>query len=767
MDIRQFEHIVKRKPHIDLFRIIRPQDIIRAVLEAHPHYSEEERAAAREQLNVAIVLATAAHDGVLRKSGEPYITHPYAVTYLLAKMGMSLECVIAGLLHDTVEDTTTTLEEIERLFGPQVAALVDGVTKLTGYSMAREEKQAHAFQKLMTYAAHNGIWVIFIKLADRLHNMMTIDSMSDEQKTRIAEETARLFAPLAHRLGVYWMKEELDALAFYDTHREQWEEIDRYVREKFHGDLGAALVLLQNKVREAIETNCPAVEGKIEQITGRIKSYSSIYNKTIKQDKSLGSLHDLIGIRVILDTDDPGDCYLVMGALHSFPEFTMVGGRIKDYIARSKANGYQSLHTVVRHNEYSMEVQIRTKEMHRVAEEGEASHWAYKNEIPTSDKARLWLEGVLGVSSDTSNPVDFVKDIEKEIPLDKIAVFTPKGELKTLPEGATLLDFAYSIHADLGNTCVGGTVNGRKVPIYYRLSNRDEVAVETSKKQHPHADWLTFAVTHRAKTCIRRFLTQQEKDQLVEAGRETIRQLFEIVGRAKDFNRLETLPGFAAVADRYSLPQEQRLPIFFYKTATGEFKLRATIKHLFSEEEVETLIRKLPRKVGDLFPERRRRRETVEVIRGTAPIYVRGAGEVGDYGVAKCCAPVEGDPIVVYLSPTRGYIIHKVSCPTLQRLSRNRVQQGVFWYHYALYRVELIVEIPNRQGTFLEVINEISRSGMNIDSVHLDSSDASEKKGFAYLTFKGTDIRQIEQLAQAMKGTKSILSFTIGTVTRI
>jgi len=777
MDLKQFQHIVKREPHINLFRIIRPHDIIRALLESHPYLTEEERMDVRDRMNAAIVLATAAHDGVLRKSGEPYITHPYAVAYLLAKMRMSVECVIAGLLHDTVEDSTTTLDEIQRLFGPKVATLVDGVTKLTGLSVAREEKQAHAFQKLITYAAHSGIWVIFIKLADRLHNMMTIDAMSPEQQERIASETQRLFAPLAHRLGVYWMKEELDAISFYYTHRQQWEEIETYITERFHGNPQAVLSLLQDKVWEALELekekekekekNSPVVFPKIDRVYGRIKSYPSIYNKTIKQNKAIGSLHDLIGIRVIVDSTDRSSCYQVLSAIHGFPEFTLISERFKDYISRPKPNDYQSLHTVVHYREYSLEVQIRTKEMHKIAEEGNASHWAYKHEIAHDDKAMQWLQEVLGDAADISNPVEFVHDLESAIPLEKIAVFTPKGEIKTLPEGATLLDFAYAIHGEVGNTCVGGMVNGRKVPIYYRLSNRDEVTVETSKKQYPRPDWLTFVVTHKAKTYIRRFLSKQERERLLEAGRETIRALFEKAGRTNDFGRLESLPGFASIVDRYSLPQNQRKEIFFYKVATGEFKLRTIIRHLFSDDEVERLIKELPRKVGDLFPERRKRRDTVEVTKGIAPIYVRGVGEVRDYNVAKCCAPVEGDPIVVYLSPTRGYVVHKSGCSMLQRFSTRRLQIGVFWYHYTLYRVELIVEIPNRPGTLLEVISEVSNAGLDIDSVHLDSRDATEKTGHVYLTFKGTDIRQIERMSQEMKAKKSILSYTISNITRI
>ncbi|HNT26903.1 MAG TPA: HD domain-containing protein, partial [bacterium] len=503
MDLKLFQHIVKRSPHFDILRIIRPTDIIRAVMETHPSLTDEERMRAREKINKAIVLATAAHQGVLRESGEPYITHPYAVAYVLAKMGMTVECVIAGFLHDTVEDATTTIEEIRQMFGDAVANLVDGVTKLSLANIGKEEKKAQAFQKLFVYAARDGIGILFVKLADRLQNMMTLDAVSPEKQQRVARETLQLYAPLAHRLGVYWMKEELESLSFYYCYPEEWKQIDDYITTRFQQDPAKALETLQKKVRAVIVEHCPPVAGKIEKVYGRIKSYPSIYRKTIKQNKTIGSLHDIVGIRVILDSPNRDDCYLAMAAIHSFPEFTVMNDRFKDYIARPKANDYQSIHTVVRYHEYSMEVQIRTRGMHRIAEEGDASHWAYKNEIAGNDKAMLWLKKVLGDLPDvTANPMDFVHDIATAIPLEKISVFTPKGDLITLPEGATVLDFAYAIHGDLGDTCVGGTVNGRKVPIYYCLSNKDEVAIETSKKQFPRHDWLTFVATHKAKTYI-------------------------------------------------------------------------------------------------------------------------------------------------------------------------------------------------------------------------------------------------------------------------
>lgn len=499
--------------------------------------------------------------GVLRKSGEPYITHPYSVAYLLASMGMDHECIIAGLLHDTVEDTTTTLDEISAIFGNKVAQLVDGVTKLTHLNIGKEEKQAHAFKKLITFAADD-IRVIFIKLLDRLHNMMTLESMREDKQKRISDETLRFYAPLAHRMGIYWLKEELEALSFFYLMPENWRSIDNFLTQKYK-DPNAVLHQLKEKVLDSVTLNSPRVSNKIHKIYGRIKSFYSIYRKTAKKNHSYSSLHDIIGIRVVIDSENIDDCYLVMAAIHSFPEFTVMNERFKDYISMPKPNGYMSIHTGVRYKGYFMEIQIRTIGMHRIAEEGNASHWAYKEDADQKDKTIQWLQSVLSDVTESGGVLGFMKDIETALPLEKISIFTPRGDLITLPEGATVLDFAYAIHGDLGNTCLGATVNGKLVPIYYKLKNKDEVEIDASKRQVPRSDWLNFVVTQKAKNYIRRYLKKREKSIYIAKAKEKLKPLFETVNRANDFERIEELEGFRHIADLYSLPKKEGSRSFF------------------------------------------------------------------------------------------------------------------------------------------------------------------------------------------------------------
>lgn len=767
MDNESLQKILKRKPHIMLGRVIRPSEIMNAFMENHPELPPLEKANVKEQLNAAIILAASAHQGVVRKSGEPYINHPYAVACFLARMGMDRDCIIAGLLHDTVEDTTTTLDEISGLFGKKVEKLVDGVTKLTNLNIDKDEKQAIAFQKLITFAADD-MRVIFIKLLDRLHNMMTLEAMSPERRQAISDETLRFYAPLAHRLGIYWLKEELEALSFYFLYTEEWTKIDEFIAEKYT-DPDAVLVKLQDKVREAIVINCPKIVDHIGNIYGRTKSYHSIYNKTLKIDKAFSSLHDIIGIRVIIDSDDKNDCYLVMAAIHSHPEFMVMNGRFKDYISQPKANGYMSIHTVVRFREYFMEVQIRTAEMHRIAEEGNASHWAYKADLSHKDKTGQWLQQVLKDLTDASNAMNFMQDIETALPLEKITIFTPKGDMKTLPESSTLLDFAYSIHGDVGDRCIGGTVNGKKVPIYYRLSNKDEVEVETSKKQNPRADWLNFVVTHKAKQYIRRHISQQEKSYYIEKGKEKLKAIFDAAGKSADFNDIEKLDGYIKLSDRYSLHKENRLNNFFHKLAIGEIRFRKAISAFFSEEEIDKLIEKIPLKVAQFFPEKKKEPLIPETLPPASQhsIFVKGLGEVKDYIVARCCNPEEGDPIAAYTSQNRGYVLHNKACPSLQKLQKERIEKNVFWYTYNSYLIEFIIEIKNTPGALLEVIEEITATGLNISSLHIGSHDNSERSGFVYVTVKGSDLKSLSRLSNELKNKKSIISFNFNNITDV
>ncbi|HNW15524.1 MAG TPA: RelA/SpoT family protein [bacterium] len=762
MDRTELKTVLKRDPYIKLPKVIRPSHIIDAASEQYSMMKEEHIEEILEKIHKAIAVASSAHEGVVRKNGEPYIFHPYAVAYLLAKMGMDADCIIAGLLHDTVEDTTTTVKQIESMFGRSVANLVEGVTKLTEMKLAQEEKQAIAFKKLITFAKDD-IRIIPIKLLDRLHNMMTLDAMPEEKQKRISSETMRFYAPLAHRLGFYWLKEELESLSFYFGMKDEWKMIDSFIENKYP-NISETIQKLIGKVGEAIEIKSPDLSEKIYDIYGRAKSYFSIYKKTIRKNLEISSLHDILGVRVILGDENKDDCYLAMAAIHSYPEFTIINKYFKDYISRPKENGYMSIHTVVRYKEFFIEVQFRSKEMDRVAREGNASHWAYKNDVSHKDKVAKWLEEVLCDFTDSDNAIEFMSGIENVLPLDAIAVFSPKGDIFPLPDGSTLLDFAYAIHGDVGDQCIGGTVNGKRVTINHPLHSKDEVRVETSKNQVPRKDWLTFVKTAKAKQYIKRALSKKEKEATENRGREILKPLFLSQGRANDFENLRDLSGFAKIADRYSIPKKNRLAIFFAKLALGEIKLRRVVTLLFNSEEIEHLIEAFPNRVAPLFPEKMKKDQKPGTSTENPSIFIKNVGEIKDYIIAGCCQPVQGDNVSTYISPTRGYILHKSNCPSLAGFSSERIEKDVYWFEYSEYTIEFIVKLKNNKGALLELVEELTFRDFNIMSMHLNPEDAFEKLGNVYVSVKGSKIHEIESLSRNLKSKKSIIDLIISNI---
>ncbi len=761
MDKKLLRTILRRDPYIKTKGRVRPDNIIDAVTRNYKSGSSENLETSLERIQQAIALSASAHEGVVRKSGEPYIVHPNTVAYFLAEMGMDSDCIIAGLLHDTVEDTTTTVIEISEMFGETVANLVDGVTKLTELKLGKEEKQAIAFKKLITFAKDD-TRIILIKLFDRLHNMMTLDAMQPEKQVRIANETLRFYAPLAHRLGVYWLKEELEALSFYFAMKEEWDRIDDFIHSRFP-NVEETINNLIEKVSDAIEAKSPELSNDIYEIYGRVKSYYSIYKKTIRKQLEPSSLHDILGVRVIVDEDNHDECYLAMAAIHSYPEFTIVNKYFKDYISRPKENGYMSIHTVVRHKEFFLEVQIRTKKMDKIAREGNASHWAYKNDVSSKDKVAKWLENVLGDLNDSENPIDFMNGIENALPLSSIAIFSPKGDIYPLPEGSTLLDFAYAVHGDLGDRCIGGSVNGKKVPIYYKLSSKDAVQIETSKNQTPRKDWLNFVKTAKARQYIRRFLKRKEKKINEQNGRNILKPLFVSQNRLREYEDIKNQQGFKKLADKYSIPKRNQENLFFSKLALGEIKLRRVINSFFSKEEIQKLIEAFPKRVGPLFAARKEKKSDKN-LPGTKSIFIKSIGEIKDYRIANCCMPSEGDTVAAYISPTRGYILHKASCNFLKAADPERIENDVYWYEFSQYHIEFIIRLKNNKGALLEVVEELSAMDFNITSLHLNPEDAIEESGNVFVTVKGSDIRQINILKKNLKKSKSIIELKINNI---
>ncbi|MCK5808757.1 bifunctional (p)ppGpp synthetase/guanosine-3',5'-bis(diphosphate) 3'-pyrophosphohydrolase [bacterium] len=769
MNKRQITNILRRPPHLPIIPKLRPERIIESILDHHPEYSEKEQEKVTIKIQKAVGVATSAHSGFIRKSGEPYIIHPFTVAFYLAEIGMDVDAVVAGLLHDTVEDTSTTVAEIKKMFGTAVATLVDAVTKLHDIPLNREEKQAHAFQKILTFAADD-IRVIFIKLLDRLHNMNTLDAMPEKSRERISNETLRYYAPLAHRLGLFWLKEELEAFGFYFLMPKEWKEIDSFITRYFQ-DVNKVLVTLKKQVVNAIEvhnrdeSNTPITR---YTVIGRVKSYYGIFLKTSQEGSSYASLHDLLGIRIIIED---ADCYAVMGILHSYSEFHHISNRFKDYIARPKENGYRSIHTGLSYKNYFFEAQIRTKEMHQISENGYAtSHMLYKEDGSSKDKHTRWVHDILKDLAESDDPIIFMRDIENNLTVDKISVFTPKGELVTLSKKATLLDFAYAIHSDIGSHCVGGIVNGTKRPLVYQLHNRDSVDIDTVKTQQPSLDWLEIAVTTRAKSHIRKFLKQQNRDVFIQQGRTMIKLLFATLNRVSICEKFESDPLFAKLKDTFSLPHDAALDSFCYQVAIGEIKFRRVIKLLFSYDDIIILSKAFPDRVGKLFPELMPEKKVKEKpqTKDLAPIYINGIGELKEYAVAKCCAPLEGDFVSAYISPTRGYTLHKTKCPSLARLDQKRVEHDIFWYHYTLYTIDIVIELVNAVGAMQDVIKEMTLQEFNIDSLYLNSDHPKTETGLLYVTFKGTNLDAVDDLQKSLKKKKQkkILNFTITSISQ-
>src|SRR3954463_15468505 len=470
----------------------------------------------------AYVYSAKVHQGQVRKSGEPYLVHPLEVAGLLAELKLDEASIVAGLLHDTIEDTLATPAEIRELFGDEVLSLVEGVTKLGtfshGPSSSQEEKQAENFRKMLVAMAKD-IRVILVKLADRTHNMRTLEHMKPEAQQRIAQETLDIYAPLANRLGIQWIKIELEDLAFKYLNPREFGDVEQQVaqtqkdRAKYIADI---VLLLKGKLEEA---------GLEASVQGRPKHLYSIWKKMRKNDlNSVSEVHDIVAFRLILKSVPA--CYEALGLIHSL--WRPVPGRFKDYIAIPKPNMYQSLHTtVIGPTGERIEIQMRTEEMHQVAEEGIAAHWAYKEGKSAKDEQKFaWLRQLMEWQQDLKDPREFLETVKVDLFTDEVFCFTPKGDVRSLPQGSTPVDFAYAIHSDVGGRCVGAKINGKIVPLRYKLKNGDQIEVLTSPQAHPSKDWLTFVKTSRAQQKIRGFIKQQQREKSLQLGRELAEKEF-------------------------------------------------------------------------------------------------------------------------------------------------------------------------------------------------------------------------------------------------
>jgi GTP pyrophosphokinase len=651
------------------------------------------------QINRAYVYSAKVHQGQTRLSGEPYLTHPLEVADLLAGMRLDPVTVAVGLLHDTVEDTFATEDEIRAEFGAEIGELVAGLTKLSKIEFqSREEHQAENFRKMLV-AMSKDIRIIVIKLADRLHNMRTLQFMREDSRRRISQETLDIYAPLAHRLGIYWMKEELEDRAFKELHPEVYGQIEEVVlgsvveRERYVEEVST---LLSREI-QARGVSC--------EVTGRLKSPYSLYKKMQEQNLTIDQIHDLIAFRVIVDGTS-ATCYETLGVVHAL--WKPVPGRFKDYVAMTKPNGYQSLHTtVIGPVGRRMEVQIRTQEMHRVAEMGIAAHWKYKDgaEARSSDEHKFaWLRQLLEWQQHLSDPNEFIETVRVDLFADEVYVFTPRGDVIALPAGAGPIDFAYAVHSEIGDHCAGSKVNGLLVPLRHRLANGDTVEIITSPHQRPRQEWLDLVVSGRARSRIRHAVKLEQTERSRSLGRELLRR--DLGKRGLNLERLQKSGKLGALARELS---HKDLDSMLQAIAYGRLDAKLVGRRLAGQDQGEPRPPSLLQRVLQIGA-----RPGAVRVDGHEDVVVR---------FAKCCAPLPGDPVQGFITRGRGVTVHQRDCSKIFHLDPER-RVPVEWTAAPgdLRSVKLRVVTEDRPGLLAAISNKFSGEGINIDSAHVSTS---------------------------------------------
>ena len=683
-------------------------------------------------LRQAYQFTSAVHDGQKRLSGEPYLIHPVAVAGVLADLKLDVPSIIGGLLHDTVEDTLATLPEIEKAFGAEVAALVDGVTKLSRVNfISHQEKQAENFRKMIMAMAKD-IRVVLIKLADRTHNMRTLQYLAPQKQQRIAQETLDIYAPIAHRLGIYWIKSELEDLALKHLRPEIYAQLKQDVaQKKKHREKYANDVI--SRMSKAL-----AEEGIDAEVSGRPKHFYSIFRKMENQSLDFDQVYDLVAFRIVVDT--MRECYEAMGVVHA--KWRPVPGRFKDYIALAKPNMYQSLHTtVIGPNAQRIEIQIRTHEMHRVAEEGIASHWRYKKgqDLQVTDMQRFaWLRQLLEWQQNLSDPQEFLHSIKEDLFPDEVYVFTPNGDVQSFPKGATVVDFAYRIHSDIGQHCSGARVNGRLVPFKYILRSGDTVEIITTQEQTPSRDWLKVVKTPRAKSRIRAWMASQQRERSVALGREILEGDFN--RHELDYQDLQARGTIDALGKELGVKNEEGLlaSVGYGKVMSGQVlaRLLPAEKLQGDKKQLEGGLERLFRLVGS--------RDRGVRVKGIEDVLVR---------FARCCHPLPGEEIAGIITRGRGVTVHVANCPTgLEADPERRVE--VNWSEDAQTPrgVKIEVSCADEPGLLAAISSAISEAGVNIARAHIRTFDDKAVNTFEIMIGSSDQLRQVLQDISRVKG---------------
>jgi guanosine-3',5'-bis(diphosphate) 3'-pyrophosphohydrolase len=681
------------------------------------------------------------HKDQVRRSGEPYMVHPLNVAYLLADLKFDQTCVAVGLLHDVLEDTLTTREVLEKEFGNEICGLVDGVTKIGRHEyVRRDEAQAETFRKMILASAKD-IRVIVVKLADRLHNMATLEHMPAEARRRISRETLEIYAPISHRLGMARVKGDLEDLAFFHLYPHQFAELHFKIAEKMK--LGQATM---DRIRGRLAKSLDGA-GIDAEINFRVKRFYSIYEKLRRQGIDISQLYDFLAFRIV--TPSLKDTYAALGVVHQ--NWRPIPGRFKDYIAMPKPNLYQSLHTtVVGDQGQPFEVQIRTREMDLIAEEGIAAHWHYKEgriEARASDPNIVWLRQLLEWQKEVQDPRTFLTTLKVDLYPDEVYVFTPKGEVFSFPRGATPLDFAYRVHTDLGHHCAGARVNGKLVPLRTSLSNGDMVEVLTNPSRNPSRDWLNLVTTSRAKSKIRQWLNTQQKQRATEIGRRIFDK--EIRKYGLSLRKVTDGPDFAAYLTGEGL---SKLDDLYSRIGFGKTEPRHVLERVVGLDKLEQ---------GPAEKPGRLRQAVSKILPfGTAsgPLTIKGHGDLLAY-LAKCCNPLPGEEIVGYITRGRGVSVHRIDCPNVQNLLYNPEREiEVQWEQgkNEVYQVSLLIEVEDQQGMLARLTEAITRAGSNITAIEADTHSETGR-GTISVVCQLRDRKHLDKLLREVRSISGVL----------
>ena len=707
--------------------MIRINDIIDKISEYHPE-------ANLDIIDRAYIYSAIVHDGQVRLSGEPYLSHPLEVAGLLADMKLDVVSIAAGLLHDVIEDTHATAEEINEMFGQEIENIVSGVTKLSvlPFDSSSQARQAESIRK-MILAMADDIRVIMIKLADRLHNMRTLEFHSERKRLKIAQETLDIYAPIAGRLGIYWMKKELEDTSFMYLQSEEYTQIKSLI----------------NKDREEGEKYIETVKGIIKknldehnlkgEVLGRYKYHYSIYQKMVSQNLSFEEVYDIVAFRIILETIP--QCYEVLGLIHSI--WKPVAKKFKDYIGVPKPNMYQSLHTTaIGPFGERIEIQIRTRDMDKVATSGIAAHWSYKEGQGFDEKisqAFAWIQNLVENQEDFIDPDEFLENVRIDLFPDEVYAFTPQGDIKSLPRGATPIDFAYLIHTEVGNQCVGAKVNGRLVSLQYELKTGDTVEITTSKKGHPSKDWLNFVKTVKARSRIRQWIKIQEKERSITLGREMCEKAFRKY--RLNFNALAKSEEMASVVEGFGFKKiDDLIASVGYGKITPLQIIRKIAPKPEPEDDQESIFNKIIGRV------RKKKPKGGVTVKGVDDILIK---------FGKCCQPVPGDPITGYITRGFGVTVHRKHCVNALKMSPER-QIDVQWRVDVgeTYPVKIRIRSNDRVGLLADIASTISKNGANILSANTETRGRKTVESFFIITVEDTE--HLDRILSAIRKVKHI-----------